>query len=119
MWLRMNNLKDDSLWLERMADVLYGELEIRKQMLRRARVGSAAEYEYLRIHRGESLPPMPTLLVIVDEFTQMFKEFSGAKEVFDEIGRQGRALAVKMGMGSQRLETDESGHHEYVPTVRR
>ena len=29
----MNNLKDDSLWLERMADVLYGELEIRKQML--------------------------------------------------------------------------------------
>ena len=99
----MNNLKDDSLWLERMADVLYGELEIRKQMLRRARVGSAAEYEYLRIHRGESLPPMPTLLVIVDEFTQMFKEFSGAKEVFDEIGRQGRALAVKMGMGSQRL----------------
>ena len=29
----MNNLRDDSLWLERMADVLYGELEIRKQML--------------------------------------------------------------------------------------
>ena len=58
----MNNLRNDSLWLERMADVLYGELEIRKRMLARARVGNAAEYEYLRIHRGEPLPPMPTLL---------------------------------------------------------
>ena len=99
----MNNLRNDSLWLERMADVLYGELEIRKRMLARARVGNAAEYEYLRIHRGEPLPPMPTLLAIVDEFTQMFKEFPAAKEVFDEIGRQGRALGVRMLMGSQRL----------------
>jgi S-DNA-T family DNA segregation ATPase FtsK/SpoIIIE len=99
----MNNLKDDVLWLERMSDVLYGELEIRKRMLNRAKVGNAAEYEYLRIHRGEALPPMPTLLVVVDEFTQMFKESPAAKDVFDEIGRQGRALAVKMLMGSQRL----------------
>ncbi|KMV22061.1 FtsK/SpoIIIE domain-containing protein [Mycobacterium heckeshornense] len=99
----MNNLRNDSLWLERMGDVLYGELEIRKTMLARARVGNAAEYEYLRIHRGEPLPPMPHLLVIVDEFTQMFKEYPPAKEVMDEIGRQGRALGVRMAMGSQRL----------------
>ena len=33
----------------------------------------------------------------------MFKEFPAAKEVFDEIGRQGRALGVRMLMGSQRL----------------
>ena len=95
----MNNLRNYSLWLERMADAPYGELEIRKRMLARARVGNAAEYEYLRIHRGEPLPPMPTLLGIVDEFTQMFKEFPAAKEVFDEIGRQRRALGVRMLMG--------------------
>lgn len=98
-----NNLRDDSLWMDRMCDVLYGELEIRKSLLSRARVGNAAEYEYRRIHKGEPLPPMPTLLLIIDEFTQMFLECPPALEVCDEIGRQGRALGVRLLMGSQRL----------------
>ncbi|WP_131807604.1 FtsK/SpoIIIE domain-containing protein [Mycolicibacterium wolinskyi] len=98
-----NNLRDDSLWMERMCDVLYGELEIRKSLLSRARVGNAAEYEYRRIHKGEPLTPMPTLLLIIDEFTQMFIECPQALEVCDEIGRQGRALGVRLLMGSQRL----------------
>jgi DNA segregation ATPase FtsK/SpoIIIE, S-DNA-T family len=99
----MNNLRNDSLWVERMGDVIYGELERRKRMLDRARVSDAAEYEYLRIHRGERLEPMPALLIIIDEFTQMFVEHPPAKAIIDEIGRQGRALHVKMIMGSQRL----------------
>ncbi|MBY0443340.1 MAG: type VII secretion protein EccCa, partial [Mycobacteriaceae bacterium] len=99
----MNNLRNDSLWIERMGDVIYGELERRKRMLDRARVSDAAEYEYRRIHGGEKLEPMPHLLVIVDEFTQMFKQYPPAKEVMDEIGRQGRALGVRLLMGSQRL----------------
>jgi len=99
----MNNLRNDSLWIERMGDVIYGELERRKRMLDRARVSDAAEYEYRRIHGGEKLEPMPHLLIIVDEFTQMFKQYPPAKEVMDEIGRQGRALGVRLLMGSQRL----------------
>lgn len=99
----MNNLRNDSLWIERMGDVIYGELERRKRMLDKARVSDAAEYEYRRIHGGEKLEPMPHLLIIVDEFTQMFKQYPPAKEVMDEIGRQGRALGVRLLMGSQRL----------------
>jgi type VII secretion protein EccCa/type VII secretion protein EccCb len=93
----------DSLGMERMCDVLNGELEIRKNLLAQARVGNAAEYEYLRIHKGEPLPPMPHLLVIIDEFTQMFKECPEMLDVCDEYGRQGRALGVRLLMGSQRL----------------
>ncbi|MGV7254555.1 type VII secretion protein EccCa [Mycobacterium kansasii] len=99
----MNNLRNDSLWIERMGDVIYGELERRKRMLDKARVSDAAEYEYLRIHCGEPLEPMPTLFVIIDEHTQMFIQHPPAKAVVDEIGRQGRALAVKLVLGSQRL----------------
>jgi type VII secretion protein EccCb len=99
----MNNLRNDSLWIDRMGDVIYGDLERRKQMLDRARVGSAAEYEYRRIHGGERLAPMPNLLVIIDEFTQMFIQHPPAKAVIDEIGRQGRALGVRLIMGSQRM----------------
>ncbi|MGY1994324.1 FtsK/SpoIIIE domain-containing protein [Mycolicibacterium fortuitum] len=101
-----NNLKDDSLWMERMCDVLYGELEIRKKQLARAKCHNAAEYEYRRIHKGEKIPPMPHLLLVVDEFTQMFQECPPMVDVIDEYTRQVRALGVKVLMGSQYL-----GHH--------
>nr|VTP02302.1 ESX-1 secretion system protein EccCb1 [Mycobacterium riyadhense] len=99
----MNNLRNDSLWIKRMGDVLYGEMERRKRMLDRAQVGDVAEYEFLRIHGGEKLRPIPHLLLIVDEFTQMFVEHPEAKAVMDEVGRQGRSYGLRLVMGSQRL----------------
>lgn len=99
----MNNLRNDSLWIDRMGDVLYGEMKRRQQLLDKANVGDVAEYEYLRIHKGEKLRPIPHLLLIVDEFTQMFKQHEAAKLIMDEVGRQGRSLALRLVMGSQRL----------------
>ncbi|MCH9729739.1 MAG: type VII secretion protein EccCa [Actinomycetia bacterium] len=99
----MGNLKDDSLWIERMADVINGELERRKRLLDRARISEVAEYEYRRIHLGMPLEPLPALIIVIDEFTQMFIEHPESKLIIDEIGRQGRALNVKMILGSQRL----------------
>lgn len=98
----ISNLKTDLL-LDRMRDGLLGELERRKQMLHRAGVGNIAEYEYMRIHRGEKLEPMPWLFVIIDEHTQMLTEKPDTKELVDEIGRQGRALGVSELMASQYL----------------
>lgn len=99
----MGNLKDDSLWIERMGDVINGELERRKRLLDRAGASEVAEYEYRRIHLGMRLEPLPALIIVIDEFTQMFLEHPASKQIIDEIGRQGRALDVKMILGSQRL----------------
>ncbi|WP_136246380.1 type VII secretion protein EccCb [Mycobacterium intracellulare] len=99
----MSNLRNDRLWIVRMEDVLYGEMERRKAWLDRAGVSDIAEYEYLRIHKKEKLRPMPHLLLVVDEFTQMFAEHDGAKAVMDEVGRQGRSQGLRLVMGSQRL----------------
>ncbi|BCP14024.1 type VII secretion protein EccCb [Mycobacterium paraintracellulare] len=99
----MSNLRNDKLWITRMADVLNGEMERRKSRLDRAQVSDIAEYEYLRIHKKEKLPPMPHLLLIVDEFTQMFAESDEAKAVMDEVARQGRSQGLRLVMGSQRL----------------
>ena len=99
----MSNLRNDKLWIARMADVLYGEMDRRKSRLDRAQVSDIAEYEYLRIHKKEKLPPMPHLLLIVDEFTQMFAESDEAKAVMDEVARQGRSQGLRLVMGSQRL----------------
>ncbi|MGH3967448.1 MAG: FtsK/SpoIIIE domain-containing protein, partial [Mycobacterium sp.] len=41
----MSNLRNDRLWITRMADVLYGEMSRRKQRLDRAGVSEIAEYE--------------------------------------------------------------------------
>lgn len=105
----MGNLKDDSLWIERMGDTIYGELERRKKLLDRAGVSEVAEYEYRRIHLGHPLTPLPALIVIVDEFTQMFIQHPESKAIVDEIGRQGRALHVGMILGSQRLGHEMQG----------
>ncbi|VBA32431.1 ESX-5 secretion system protein EccC5 [Mycobacterium persicum] len=99
----MSNLRNDRLWIKRMEDVVYGEMERRKTWLDRAGVSDIAEYEYLRIHKKEKLRPMPHLLLIVDEFTQMFAEHDGAKAMADEVGRQGRSQGLRLIMGSQRL----------------
>ncbi len=85
----MGNLKDDSLWIERMGDVIYGELERRKRLLDRAQVSEVAEYEYRRIHLGHRLEPLPALIITIDEFTQMFLEHAESKKIIDEIGRSG------------------------------
>lgn len=99
----MNNLRNDSLWIDRMGDVLNGEMDRRQMLIDKASVGDVPEYEYLRIHRGEKLRPIPHLLLIVDEFTQMFIQHEAAKAIMDKIGRQGRSLGIRMVMGSQRL----------------
>lgn len=112
----MGNLKDDSLWIERMGDVINGELERRKILLDRAGVSEVAEYEYRRIHLGQPLEPLPVLIIVIDEFTQMFIESPDSKKIVDEIGRQGRALNVKMILGSQRLGHEmQSGIMANVP----
>ena len=112
----MGNLKDDSLWIERMGDVINGELERRKSLLDRAGISEVAEYEYRRIHLGQRLEPLPALIIVIDEFTQMFIEAPDSKKIIDEIGRQGRALNVKMILGSQRLGHEmQSGIMANIP----
>lgn len=112
----MGNLKNDSLWIERMGDVINGELERRKSLLDRAGISEVAEYEYRRIHLGMRLEPLPALIIVIDEFTQMFIEAPESKKIIDEIGRQGRALNVKMILGSQRLGHEmQSGIMANIP----
>ena len=96
-------LKDDSLWIERMGDVINGELERRKSLLDRAGISEVAEYEYRRIHLGNGWSCCRRSSSSSIEFTQMFIEAPDSKKIIDEIGRQGRALNVKMILGSQRL----------------
>src|SRR5262249_56860698 len=54
---------------------------------------------------GEPLEPLPHLLVIVDEFSELLTAKPDFAELFVAIGRIGRSIGVHQLLASQKLET--------------
>ena len=100
----ITNLADEAHLVARANDALAGEIHRRQQVLRRA--GNAvnlAAYRRLR-SRDRSLPPLPSLLVVVDEFAELLQQHPDFAELFVMIGRVGRSLGVHLLLASQRLD---------------
>src|SRR5690606_10634611 len=81
-----------------------GELIRRQELLRRAgNYSSLLEYEAAR-KAGAPLDPLPTLFVVVDEFSELIANHPDFVELFVMIGRLGRSLGVHLLLASQRLD---------------
>ena len=100
----ITNLQDDEGLVARMHQALSGELNRRQELLRAAgNLVSVRDYERAR-QRGAALPPLPNLLVIVDEFSELIGQHEEFVELFVQIGRLGRSLGLHLLLASQRLE---------------
>jgi S-DNA-T family DNA segregation ATPase FtsK/SpoIIIE len=99
----ITNLADELPLVDRMQDALQGELVRRQELLRRTGYSALAEYERARA-QGKPLDPLPTLFVVVDEFSEMLSTRRELSELFVMIGRLGRSLGVHLLLASQRLE---------------
>ena len=100
----ITNLADEAYLVDRMQDALTGEINRRQRMLREAgNVGGIADYRRARA-AGRPLPPLPTLLVIVDEFAELLGQHPEFVDVFVAIGRLGRSLGIHLLLASQRLD---------------
>ncbi|WP_166389353.1 type VII secretion protein EccCa [Nocardioides ochotonae] len=100
----ITNLAEELALVERMQDSLTGELLRRQQVLRRAgNLASQHDYEQARA-AGEPLAPLPSLLVVVDEFSELLAARPELLDLFVAIGRLGRSLGVHLLLASQRLE---------------
>src|SRR4051812_8596799 len=100
----ITNLQRDLSLVDRMHDALLGEQERRQTMLREAgNLDDAIAYRAKREH-DRSLPPMPDLLVIVDEFAEMLTAKPEFIDLFVGIGRVGRSLGIHLLLSSQRLD---------------
>ncbi len=100
----ITNLADEAHLVARANDALAGEIHRRQQVLRRA--GNAvnlAAYRRMRT-RDRTLPPLPSLLVVVDEFAELLQHHPDFAELFVMIGRVGRSLGVHLLLASQRLD---------------
>ncbi|WP_320065904.1 type VII secretion protein EccCa [Micromonospora sp. RTGN7] len=100
----ITNLADELPLVDRMRDALAGEMNRRQEVLRAAgNYISRYEYEKARA-AGEPLQPMPSLMIICDEFSELLAAKPDFIDLFVMIGRLGRSLGVHLLLASQRLE---------------
>ncbi|MFE8950252.1 type VII secretion protein EccCa [Streptomyces sp. NPDC007856] len=106
----ITNLADEAALVSRMQDALRGEMMRRQELLRSAgNYTSALDYEKARAS-GVPLAPLPSLLVVVDEFSELLAAHREFMDLFVMIGRLGRSLGVHLLLASQRL--DEGRMHQ-------
>jgi S-DNA-T family DNA segregation ATPase FtsK/SpoIIIE len=100
----ITNLEQELTLVDRMQDALSGEMVRRQELLRDAgNFASIRDYEKAR-SSGEDLAPMPSLFVVVDEFSEMLSAKPEFIDLFVAIGRLGRSLGLHLLLASQRLE---------------
>ncbi|WP_327234425.1 type VII secretion protein EccCb [Streptomyces sp. NBC_01317] len=100
----ITNLADEPSLVGRMGDAIRGEINRRQQVLRDAgNYPNIHEYERARAS-GTALVPLPTLVMVIDEFTELLTAEPGFLDVLVQIGRIGRSLGIHLLLASQRLE---------------
>jgi len=100
----ITNLEGELTLVDRMRDAIEGEMERRMEVLRAAgNFKNREDYEEARL-AGADIPPMPSLFIVVDEFSELLAARPEFIEMFIQIGRIGRSVAVHQLLASQRLE---------------
>jgi len=117
----ITNLADELHLVDRMQDSINGEMIRRQELLRAAGYSSLFDYEKARLG-GADLSPLPSLLIIVDEFSELLANKPEFVELFVSIGRLGRSLGVHLLLASQRLDESRinrvEGHLSYRVALR-
>ncbi|MEP6799799.1 MAG: type VII secretion protein EccCb [Lapillicoccus sp.] len=102
----ITNLADDLTLVDRMQDAVTGEMTRRQELLRSAgNYASLHDYERARASgRAPHLVPLPSLLIVCDEFSELLSARPELVDLFVAIGRLGRSLGIHLLLASQRLE---------------
>src|SRR5208337_3424028 len=98
----ITNLAEEAPLVARMRDALAGEMNRRQQLLGAGCTGVAA-YDRARL-AGRKLTALPTLFIIVDEFSELLSQHPDFADMFVAIGRLGRSLGMHLLLASQRLD---------------
>lgn len=117
----ITNLADELPLVDRMQDSINGEMIRRQELLRANGHSSILDYEKAR-QSGAQLSPLPTLLIIVDEFSELLASKPDFMDLFVMIGRLGRSLGVHLLLASQRVDEGRihrlEGHLSYRIALR-
>ncbi|MGL5830050.1 MAG: FtsK/SpoIIIE domain-containing protein, partial [Angustibacter sp.] len=112
----ITNLADELPLVDRMQDAIHGELVRRQELLRATGYASLLDYERAR-NSGVTLEPMPTLFLVIDEFSELLAVRRDFINLFVMVGRLGRSLGVHLLLATQRIEEGRvnalEGHLSY------
>jgi S-DNA-T family DNA segregation ATPase FtsK/SpoIIIE len=101
----ITNLGEELSLVDRMQDALLGEMVRRQELLRDAgNFANVSAYNKARATDRPDLKPLPALLIVADEFSELLAAKPEFIDTFVQIGRLGRSLEVHLLMSSQRLE---------------
>jgi len=118
----ITNLADDLALVDRMHAALFGEIRRRQELLRKAgNLASLRDYHRRRA-AGEDLPPLPYLVLMVDEFGELLASKPDFIDLFVAVGRLGRSLGMHLLLCSQQLDEGRlrglEGHLSYRIALR-
>lgn len=99
----ITNLAEEETLVGRMEEAINGEMNRRQEVLRAAGVPNIGAYADKRLHSSE-LAPLPHLVIILDEFSELLGQHPDFADLFVAVGRLGRSLGVHLLLASQRLE---------------
>jgi S-DNA-T family DNA segregation ATPase FtsK/SpoIIIE len=100
----ITNLADELSLVDRMAEALAGEINRRQEVLRAAgNLANVHDYERKR-RAGAKLEPLPSLFVVIDEFSELLAQRPELIDLLVSIGRLGRSLEMHLLLASQRLD---------------
>ncbi|MEZ2121647.1 type VII secretion protein EccCa [Corynebacterium sp. CCM 9203] len=100
----ITNLSDEAHLVERMHDAISGEINRRQEVLRRAGGFANVTEHNAAAEKRDDLEPLPALLIIVDEFSELLGQHPDFADLFTAVGRLGRSLQVHLLLASQRLD---------------
>lgn len=108
----ITNMEEKRSHVERFGDTLLGLLDLRGRIfmdagrqVTGAPFTSIVQYNEARATAaGAHLPPMPYMLVWVDEFSLLLKDHPHMADVFDTVTRKGRSQGVYFLFASQTLD---------------
>lgn len=101
----ITNLADEAILVERMYDAISGEMNRRQELLRSSgNFANVTEYNDARSSTRPDLDPLPSLLIVVDEFSELLGQHPNFADLFVAVGRLGRSLGMHLLLASQRLE---------------
>ena len=100
----ITNLAGELTLVDRMGDAIAGEVTRRQELLRAAgNVANRSDYEAVRRSRPD-LAPLPALLIVVDEFSELLAQRPEMIDLMVTVGRLGRSLGLHLLLASQRLD---------------
>lgn len=91
----------DAHLVERALRSLGAELRAREQQLAAAGVKDLEDYVELRVREAHR-PPLPRLLIVIDEFASLVRELPTFVQGLVDIAQRGRSLGVHLVLATQR-----------------